>query len=98
MVTGEDAPVGLSVRRFVLTDEDHVAAGVGQVSGRRRPQHAGTDHSHLAATLHRHRFSTIGPASPMGTSNANKAADLRGILPDVGQQVPDQEADGHRGR
>ena len=65
---------------------------------RRRPQHAGTDHSQLAATLLRHRFSTIGPASPMGTSNANKATDLLGILPDVGQQVPDQEADGHRGR
>ena len=98
MVAGEDAGMGLSIRRFVLTDEQHVASGVGQVSGRRRPQHAGTDHSQLAATLLRHRFSTIGPASPMGTSNANKATDLRGILPNVGQQVPDQEADGHRGR
>ena len=34
----------------------------------------------------------------MGTSDANKAAYLRGILTDVGQQGPDQEADGHRGR
>jgi hypothetical protein len=98
MVAGKDAPVGLSIRRFGLTDEDHVTTGVGQVSGRRRPQHAGTDHRHLAATLLRHRFSTIGPASPMGTSDANEGANLRGILPDVGQQVPDQEADGHRGR
>ncbi len=90
--------MGLSIRRLALTNESHVATGVGQVSGRRRPQHAGTDNRHLAATLLRHRFLTIGLASPMGTSDADKAADLRGILPDVGQQVPDQESDGHRGR
>ncbi len=67
--------MGLSIRRLALTNESHVATGVGQVS-----------------------FLTIGLASPMGTSDADKAADLRGILPDVGQQVPDQESDGHRGR
>ena len=34
----------------------------------------------------------------MRTSDANKATYLRGILPDIGQHVPDQKADGHRGR
>jgi hypothetical protein len=29
MVTAEDAPMGLSIGRFGLTDEHHVAAGVG---------------------------------------------------------------------